>query len=658
MPSARRYLLHEQAGDVDSACNIRQCNGLSIMLKLIEPQIGKGPDYSVEFPLEIPVLVALCVTLARLAYTDVSNGLLICNGNGVSSLGLMLTQHSRSGDPQIQELHGHALSAMRILFSLEKNRKVFRRVFPPHIFDAFIDKGQYSATHVRFFPVAGLIQELAPEKELAMRQQLVSMRIRPSTEIQRHIRGYVVEEEIGKGAFGSVFRARSHRCREDECAIKEFKIDSLPKGSGNHDQTSHEVSSEVAILKRLKHPNIVQYEDAFTEGDSVYIVTELVRGTTLLDHINAASEKRESIPESKVWDIFFEICMALLYIHKKRNIIHRDLTPSNIMLDFNGCVKIIDFGLARMIRPNESIVASVVGTLQYSCPELIQHQPYTDKADIWSLGVILYQMCCLLNPFADPNPLLSAKKIVEATYDQSKLEPQSLELRTMISRLLQPKAEDRPDIVNVLASFPPQRMVCMKLESLYITNDLLKRRESELIKKVEELQFKLAQKDQELRRACAAPSRTQIAPVTPDPFGGGFSVPFSASAPFERIRVSHACMRCLFAPYLWASFFQFSFHLSHDFRCEMSKKSTQRPACSTRCALLLHLIFVACLIVAIIILPQVHKLVAISQLPPDIRLHARVAAGRTVRMCKCLPYSPSSSHGPTSGGRAIQAPDI
>jgi serine/threonine protein kinase len=545
MSLIRRYLLHEQADDVDSACNIRRCNGLSIMLKLMEPQIG--PDLSVEFPLQIPVLVALCVTLARLAYTDVSNGLLICNGNGVSYLGLMLTQHSRSGDEQIQELHGHALSTMRILFSLEKNRKVFRRVFPPHIFDAFIDKGQYIGNDARlFFPVAALIQELPPEKELGMRQQLIDMLNRPLLEVQHSIRGYVLEEEIGKGAFGSVFRARSLRGRDDEFAIKQFKIDCIPRGTGNHD-TLEEVSSEVRILSLLKHPNIVQHQESFIEGDSVYIVTELVRGTTLLDHINAASEKRESIPENKVWDIFFEICMALLYIHKKKNIIHRDLTPSNIMLDFNGCVKIIDFGLARRVAPNDgSIVASVVGTLQYSCPELIQHQPYTDKADIWSLGVILYQMCCLTNPFADANPLLSAKKIVEATYDQSKLIDHSLDLRNMISKLLQPKAENRPDIVNVLASFPPQRMVCMKLEDLYTDNHNYKRRESEHYKKIEELHFKLAQKDQELRRACAAPSRIQIAPGTPEAFIGSLSFPLTPAAPLERIKARHCISVFLF----------------------------------------------------------------------------------------------------------------
>jgi serine/threonine protein kinase len=217
------------------------------------------------------------------------------------------------------------------------------------------------------------------------------------------------------------------------------------------------------------------------------------------------------------------------------------------MLDFNGCVKIIDFGLARRVAPNDgSIVASVVGTLQYSCPELIQHQPYTDKADIWSLGVILYQMCCLTNPFADANPLLSAKKIVEATYDQSKLIDHSLDLRNMISKLLQPKAENRPDIVNVLASFPPQRMVCMKLEDLYTDNHNYKRRESEHYKKIEELHFKLAQKDQELRRACAAPSRIQIAPGTPEAFIGSLSFPLTPAAPLERIKARHCISVFLF----------------------------------------------------------------------------------------------------------------
>ncbi len=612
--TACRYLLHEQADDVDSACNIRRCNGLSIMLKLMQPTIGH--DLSVEFKLQIPVLTALCVTLGRLAYTDVSNGLLICNGNGVSYLGLMLTQHSLSDDANIQQLHGHALRTMRILFSLEKNRKVFRRVFPPNIFDDFIEKGQYNGTDAKFFSIASKIKELPPEKELAMRRQLIDMLNAPAPHLQRCVRGYVLEEEIGKGAFGSVFKARSLRGREDEFAIKQFKIECLPRGAGSHD-TLEEVSSEVRILSLLKHPNIVQHQESFIEGDSVYIVTELVRGTTLLDHVNAALEKKEIIPENKVWDIFFEICMALLYIHKKKNIIHRDLTPSNIMLDFNGCVKIIDFGLARRFVPSdESAVASVVGTLQYSCPELIQHQPYTDKADIWSLGVILYQMCCLTNPFADPNPLLSAKKIVEADYDQGSLNQRfcfySVELRAMIGRLLQPKAENRPDIVSVLASLPPQRMVCMTLDELYIDNYNCKRRESEHHKKFEELHLKLAQKEQELRRACAAPARAPaeaIAPATP-------------TAALERIKASAGGS---VTPHIYM--------LRNNTHVTGSQRQGSRPHiehAQSGAATPSHLIALSHPVThrSFALSHQVYKMVAISQLQPDRQ--PRAASDRTV----------------------------
>ena len=103
----------------------------------------------------------------------------------------------------------------------------------------------------------------------------------------------------------------------------------------------------------------------------------------------------------------------------------------------------------------------------------------------------------------------------------------------MIGRLLQPKAEQRPDIVSVLASFPQQRMVCMKLEDLYIENYNCKRREGEHNRKFEELHLKLAQKEQELRRACAAPSRAPTALAHPD----AFPAPATPTA-LERIKVA------------------------------------------------------------------------------------------------------------------------
>lgn len=218
-------------------------------------------------------------------------------------------------------------------------------------------------------------------------------------------------------------------------------------------------------------------------------------------------------------------------------------------------------------------------------------------------------MCCLSNPFADQNPLLSAKKIVEATYDQSSLNQHSTDLRDMIGRLLQPKAEQRPDIVSVLASFPQQRMVCMKLEDLYIENYNCKRREGEHNRKFEELHLKLAQKEQELRRACAAPSRAPTALAHPD----AFPAPATPTA-LERIKVAALPSTARHA------------HCTMQVRNVKEVDPTSSmlnqvlPSLSSP---LSSLLFMA--------LFQVYKMVAISQLQPDIRLQPRAASDRTVR---------------------------
>lgn len=102
------------------------------------------------------------------------------------------------------------------------------------------------------------------------------------------------------------------------------------------------------------------------------------------------------------------------YIHVEKKVVHRDLTPGNIMLGWYDKVTITDFGLARQRQTGNTLMESSVGTLTYSCPEIIQSKPYNDKSDIWSVGCLLYQMAVLAPPFHTTNMLALAKNIVEA----------------------------------------------------------------------------------------------------------------------------------------------------------------------------------------------------------------------------------------------------
>lgn len=97
---------------------------------------------------------------------------------------------------------------------------------------------------------------------------------------------------------------------------------------------------------------------------------------------------------------------------------HRDLAPSNILIDGDFNIKLADFGLAKKWgTQSASVMKSFVGTILYSCPEIVQSQAYTEKADIWSLGCIIYELITFTQPFSAGNPLTVAKKIVDGDYD-------------------------------------------------------------------------------------------------------------------------------------------------------------------------------------------------------------------------------------------------
>ena len=200
-----------------------------------------------------------------------------------------------------------------------------------------------------------------------------------------------------------------------------------------------------------------------------------------------------------VRELLLSISHALYYIHKKKCITHRDLTPSNVLLSSDPCpltgqtrqkTVLVDFGLARQRETDLSVMASVVGTLTYSCPELIQRQPYTDKADIWSLGVILYQLVALKNPFTDNNPLQTARKIVEGEIEPIH-DPHDMytqDLKSLIMKMLTPKAHERPDIIEVMqemgfwdrADKVTKRDAMERTDALYIQTQELEQRIREL----------------------------------------------------------------------------------------------------------------------------------------------------------------------------------
>jgi NIMA (never in mitosis gene a)-related kinase len=139
--------------------------------------------------------------------------------------------------------------------------------------------------------------------------------------------------------------------------------------------------------------------------------------------------------EDQILYWFTQICLALKHCHD-RKILHRDIKAGNIFLMKSGLIKLGDFGIARVLQSTTEMAATVVGTPYYLSPEIVQSNTYDFKTDIWSIGVLLYEMCALRPPFNGQNLHQLAIQIVSGTYPPIDTNRYSMELSKLIQRLL------------------------------------------------------------------------------------------------------------------------------------------------------------------------------------------------------------------------------
>eukprot|EP00930_Biecheleria_cincta_P071509 TRINITY_DN59001_c0_g1_i1.p1 TRINITY_DN59001_c0_g1~~TRINITY_DN59001_c0_g1_i1.p1 ORF type:complete len:683 (+),score=140.64 TRINITY_DN59001_c0_g1_i1:148-2196(+) len=207
---------------------------------------------------------------------------------------------------------------------------------------------------------------------------------------------------------------------------------------------------EVALLRRLDHPNIVSYKDNFFMGDTLVIIMQYCEGGDLATHIKDMLKKKTRIDEYQVMHYFVQILQALQYIHQER-ILHRDLKTSNLFLmKSKSVVKLGDFGISRVLEGSIEAAITVVGTPYYMSPEVCENKPYTFKSDVWSLGCVLYELCVLKHAFSADNLLGLVYKIVSDKYEPIP-ERYSTQLNTLIQRMLEKNADRRPSVRDLLA---------------------------------------------------------------------------------------------------------------------------------------------------------------------------------------------------------------
>ncbi|KAH9756106.1 serine/threonine-protein kinase TIO [Citrus sinensis] len=200
------------------------------------------------------------------------------------------------------------------------------------------------------------------------------------------VENYHVIELVGEGSFGKVYKGR--RKYTGQTVAMKFIMK-----HGKSEKDIHNLRQEIEILRKLKHQNIIAMLDSFESPQEFCVVTEFAQG-----ELFEILEDDKCLPEEQVQSIAKQLVRALHYLHSNR-IIHRDMKPQNILIGAGSVVKLCDFGFARAMSANTVVLRSIKGTPLYMAPELVREQPYNHTADLWSLGVILYELFVGQPPF-------------------------------------------------------------------------------------------------------------------------------------------------------------------------------------------------------------------------------------------------------------------
>ncbi|TDD82634.1 protein kinase domain-containing protein [Actinomadura rubrisoli] len=244
---------------------------------------------------------------------------------------------------------------------------------------------------------------------------------------------YVLEEVLGRGATGEVWRGRTHEGQE-----YAFKVlhDTLARDA----ETRQRFLREDSILKSIRHPHLVRVHDLVAEGDTLAIVMDLIKGSDLRKPMREHGAMRPG----DACSIAAEAASALAAIHEA-GVVHRDIKPENVLLDMSStppAVRLTDFGIARIAEQTSSKSTMLVGTAPYIAPELADGRSAVPATDLYALGITLYEMCCGVTPFADRSTLVTLQRHGSAAPGRPPEIPDPL--WELIEGLLAKDPDDRP----------------------------------------------------------------------------------------------------------------------------------------------------------------------------------------------------------------------
>lgn len=264
---------------------------------------------------------------------------------------------------------------------------------------------------------------------------------------------FEVLKTLGRGAFGEAFLVRRRGSCPDGTSVEEHAAEPVLNVVKQVDlnrltPTSRESAlNEVGVLRQLSHPNIIAYYDTFVDSSYLSIVMEYADSGDLAGAIKQRREERSPYTEHDAMPIFSQCLHALKYIHSK-HIIHRDLKPQNIFLTSSGTLKVGDFGISKVLEFTAAVAGTMIGTPSYLAPEICESRSYGTKVDIWSSGVVLYELVALRPPFQSNNLVALIMKISSSTPELPSTCCEAS--REVLSMCLTKVPEERPTAEEVL----------------------------------------------------------------------------------------------------------------------------------------------------------------------------------------------------------------